>query len=483
MSESLKNKAANSVMWSAIERFSVQGIQFVLSIIIARLVLPSDYGLIAMLGIFLAIAQTFIDSGFSNALIQKQNRTETDFSTVFYFNILIGLIVYAILYFCSSYIADFYSEPKLNLITKIISLNLIFSSFSVIQRAKLTIALNFKLQAIVSLIAVIISGVLGVYLACIGYGVWALIFQSLLNNLLNTIFLWMTVRWLPKICFSYQSFVELFSFGSKLLLSAILHTIYVNLYNLVIGKKFSSIDLGYYNRSYTIAYFPSNNISSILSRAIYPIQCSIQNDAERLKDSFIQYLRMSTYIVFPLMIGLCVLAKPLIVIVLTDKWLPMLPLLQIMCIAYMWDPVMSINNNILNARGRSDYFFKAEVIKKIIAVFILITTIPFGIKVMCFGLILYALSDIIIIARYTKRVIDVDFLTQLKALCPIILLNISLGIVVFCTTLLAGNSILQLVLGTFLGVVYYFFISYVFGMREMKTLLLLLRNMRGANYK
>lgn len=483
VSTSLKNKAVYSVAWSAIERFSVQGIQFVLSIIIARLVLPSDYGLIAMLGIFLAIAQTFIDSGFSNALIQKQNRTEIDFSTVFYFNIVIGITVYLILYLCSSCIATFYSEPKLDLITKIVGLNLVISSFSVVQRAKLTIDLNFKLQAVVSLIAVVISGVIGVYLACNSYGVWALVFQNLLNNLLNTIFLCIAVKWLPKDRFSYQSFKLLFSFGSKLLLSGLLHTIYTNIYSIVIGKKFSAVDLGYYNRSYTIAYFPSNNISNILSRAIYPIQCSIQNDTDRLRSSFMQYMRMSAYIVFPLMIGLCVLAKPFVYLILTEKWLPMVPLLQIMCIAYMWDPIMGIHNNILNAKGRSDLFFKAEILKKIAAIIILIITIPFGIQVMCFGLILYAFCDILIITRYTKKIIGVTLKTQIITLFPVFILNFTMGIVIHCTILLVDEPVLQLLVGLIGGAIYYGVVSYFIKIDEAKILLSLLKKVWNLNTK
>ena len=209
MSESLKHKATNSVFWSAVERFSVQGIQFLLSIIIARLVLPSDYGLIAMLGVFMALAQTFIDSGFSNALIQKQNRTIVDFSTVFYFNIVVGIVIYICLFLGAPYIAEFYNEPQLTIIMKVVGLNIIIISFSIVQRAILTIKLDFKRQALASLIAVIISGGMGVYLAYNGYGVWALVFQALLNNLLCSCLLAIFAKWWPKLCFSFQSQCEL----------------------------------------------------------------------------------------------------------------------------------------------------------------------------------------------------------------------------------------------------------------------------------
>lgn len=249
--ESLKTKAVKSVMWSSIERFSVQGIQFILSIVIARLVTPSEYGLIAMLSIFLAIAQTFIDSGFSNALIQKQGRTETDNSTVFYFNIAVSIIVYGMLYGAAPFIADFYKEPLLTTVTRWIGLNIIISAFSIVQRAILIIKLDFKTQAKASLIAVILSGGVGIAFAYYGYGVWALVIQAIASNFINTFLLWIFAKWTPAFRYSWQSFRTLFAFGSKLLLSGLLHTIYMNLYSLVIGKKFSAVEVGYFNRAST----------------------------------------------------------------------------------------------------------------------------------------------------------------------------------------------------------------------------------------
>lgn len=453
-------------MWSAVERFSVQGVQFILTIIIARLVSPADYGVIAMLGIFLAIAQTFVDSGFSCALMQKQDRTETDYSTVFYFNIVIGVVVYVLLYLCSSYIADFYNEPRLAIISKVVGMNLIISSFSVVQRAKLTISLNFKLQAVASLIAVVVSGVCGVYMAYLGYGVWAIIVQTLFNNLLNTLLLWTFAKWIPQICFSWESFRVLFGFGSKLLLSGLLHTLYTNLYSLVIGKKFSSLELGYYNRAYTIAYFPSNNISSIITRAIYPIQCSIQED-EKLQNSFLQYLRIAVYIIFPLMIGLCILAEPFVFLILTDKWMPMVPLLQIVCIAYMWNPVVAINNDILTAKGYSGYFLKSELIKKIAAIIILIATMPFGIGVMCMGLVVYAFCDMFIISSFVQKKLKITIVSQLKALFPIFLLNLFTGFCTFLFSLLIQPVLGKLILSILFACILYLGLSYLFKFKEI----------------
>lgn len=472
MTSKPQNKAIKGVFWSAIERFSVQGIQFILSIIIARLVMPSEYGLIAMLTIFLAIAQCFIDSGFGNALIQKQNRTETDYATVFYFNIVVALVFYFILYISAPYIALFYKEPQLNAITKWVGLNIVLMSFSIVQRAKLTINLDFKTQAQASLSAVIISGAIAIYLAYHNYGVWALVVQSLLNNFLNTFILALRTKWIPKLVFSKGSFKGLFSFGSKLMLSGLLHTIYLNLYSLVIGRFYSSSNVGFYNRSYTIAQYPSSNIVSVISRAIYPIQCAEQNDTDKLSNSFHKYLRMECYIIFPLMIGLAALSEPLIQILLTERWLPAAPLLAILSIAYMWYPVMVLNNQILNVKGRSDYFLQAEIIKKIIAFAILFITLPFGMKILCLGVILYNIMDMAIIIFYAKKVIKTSYFKQIKELVPIFVLSVTMGIIVYFITLLFNNNhFLALIIGFLIGAIYYCSISKIFKFQEFQILL------------
>lgn len=475
---SVKQQATKSVLWSAIERFSVQGIQFLLSIIIARLLLPTDYGLIAMLSIFMAIAQTFIDSGFANALIQKKNRTETDYSTAFFFNIAVSVVLYLLLYLSSPAIANFYHQEELNAITRIVGISLIINSFGIVQQAKLTIALNFKRQAIASLTAVIISGIIGVGMAYSGYGAWALVWQSLLNNFLRVALLWFFSKWVPLFCFSKESFRTLFSFGSKILLSSLLHTIYTNLYTLIIGKKFSAGELGYYNRAFTLAQFPSTNLTNVIVRAVYPIQCRLQDDDEQLRSMFLKYMRMACYLIFPVMIGFCALAEPVVRLLLTDKWLPAVPLLQILCIAYMWDPIMKINHNMLNVKGRSDYFLYAEILKKIVAFSILFLTIPFGVKIMCAGLILYAFADIIIITYYTRKLTGISLLLQIKVLLPVVLLSFSMGGLVYLTTLFLENVWIQVLLGLVVGVSYYVALSFIFDIKEIKTLTSLMKRIK-----
>lgn len=466
MEPNLKIKSINSVIWSAIERFSVQGIQFLLNLVVARLVSPSDYGLIAMLGIFLAIGQSFVDSGFTNALIQKQNRTNTDFCTVFYFNIIIATLIYTLLYFLSPYIASFYRVPELEVVTKWISLGLIISSFSTVQQAKLTINLNFKKQAKLSLFAVVLSGIGGISLAWTGYGVWALVFQALSRNIIYTALLWLSSDWKPRLIFSWDSFNGLFGFGFKLLLGGIIHTIYTNLYTLVIGRKFSSLDVGFYNRAQTLAAFPSENLTTVITRAIYPIQCQIQDDEEQLTKTFIQYLRLTIFIIFPLLICLSILAKPLLSILLTEKWVPASEYLSILCLAYMCQPIQYINWQIITVKGRTDLTLKAEIVKKIIAFTILFITIPFGIKVMCWGLLLYGLCDICIIIFFVKKVIKVGYLTELKNIIPILLLSLAMGFLVYISTLFTEILFLKLLLGIVTSIVSYVALAYLFKFKE-----------------
>jgi len=475
MSDSVKHRAVKGVMWSAVERFSVQGIQFVLSIVIARLVLPSEYGLIAMLGIFLAIAQTFVDSGFSNALIQKKDRTEVDYSTVFYFNILIALVVYGVLFISAPYIASFYREPELTVVTRWVGLNLLLNGLSIVQRAKLTVCVDFKTQAKASLIAVLMSGLVAVCLAYRDYGVWALVLQSLLSSFLNTLLLWIFSRWLPLWCFSWKSFRSLFSFGSKLLLSGLLHTIYINLYSLVIGRRYSAMDVGFYNRANQFSGFPSTNLVGIITRVIYSVQCELQDDTERLNRSFMCYLRVSCYIIFPLMTLLAVLSDPLIRFLLTDKWLPSAELLSILCIADMWYPVMVINNQILNVKGRSDYFLRAEILKKVVAIAILCATLPFGVRWLCWGIVLYNFSDIGIIIYYSKKVISTGYMEQIKNIFPLFLLSLGMGMSAYIAQSMIKGSLPQLIIGGLVALFSYLLLGFLFKVRESRLLFSLIK--------
>lgn len=467
---SLKRQATQSVFWSAVERLSAQGMQFLLNLIIARILLPADYGIIAMLSIFLALSQVFIDSGFANALIQRKNRTEADFTTVFYFNIAISLVIYLLLFFAAPFIAGFYEVSQLTPVTRVIGLVLIINSFGIVQQAKLTIALNFKSQAKASLTSVTIGGLLGVVMAYSGFGVWALVSQTLCSNFIRVVLLSIFTRWRPRESFSKESFRVLFGFGSKLLLSSLLHTLYTNLYTLVIGKKFASVELGYFNRAFTLAQFPSTNFTNIIVRAVYPIQTRLQDDDKKLYSVFFQYLRMACFLIFPVMVALCVLAEPLVQLILTDKWLPAVPLIQILCIAFMWDPVMKINHNMLTVKGRSDYFLYAEIWKKVAGFTILFASIPLGIQAMCMGLILYSFVDIFIITRFVRRITRITLRKQIQALLPVALLTALTGAVMYFFVWYFTNPWWQILLASLAGICFYLAVAYLFRFQEIKTL-------------
>lgn len=467
-------------MWSSIDRFTTQGIQFVFSILIARLLSPSDYGVVAMLGIFLAVSQTFVDSGFGVALIRKIDRTDTDFSTVFYFNIAVGLFFYAVLWLASPYIAAFYDIPLLEDVTKVVALTLVFSSFSGVQSAKLTIAIDFKTGAKISVTVTLLSGAVGLWMAYRGYGVWALVVQSVSGSLMRTALLWLFVRWMPKLVFSWRSFREMFSFGSKLLTSRLLDTVYNNVYTLVIGRCFSSATLGVYSRADSLAQYPSFNLTSVLQGVTFPVLCSIQNEPERLADIYKRFLRLSAFVVFPLMVGLAAVADPLIRLLLTDRWVGAIYLLQIVCFAMMWYPIHAINLNLLQVKGRSDFFLKLEVIKKIQGVIVLCATIPLGIVAMCYGRIFGSLLSLVWNTYYTRKLIGYGYWAQMRDLLHILVHALVMGVIVWGVVQWTGPLWLQLVAGIVVGAIYYTVGAYLLRFDELRELVSLVRK-KGNN--
>lgn len=470
------SKVVNGIMWSAIERLSVQGIQFLLTIIIARVLLPSDFGLIAMLGIFIAVAQSIVDSGFSSALIQKQNRTEVDFSTVFYFNLVISIIVYTLLFLASPFISEFYNQPQLTLITRIVGINLIINSFSIVQISKLTINLNFRLQATASLSSVIVSGVLGVYMAYAGYGVWALVIQTLSRNIINALMLWIVARWRPQLVFSVESFKELFSYGSKLIIAGIIHTLYANMYTLIIGKKYNSLDVGLYSNANNLTTLVGPNITQIIHKVIFPKMCNLNSDQEKV-DLLNQTIKACCYLIFPFSLALCVLAEPFIRVVLTEKWLPSVRFIQILSISSMFMPLLHVHL-ILKAKGFSGLILKTDIIKKIVGVSYLFIFMPFGIEAMCWGALLYSISDMLIIFYYTNKIIHYPLLTALYELRKILILNAVTTLVMIIVSMSLDNVYLKLFISSSIGVLSYILLSRVLKLNELKVITNLVTNLK-----
>lgn len=456
MSEgTLKTKALKGVIWSGLERLSVQGVQFLVMLVIARILEPKDFGLVGMLAIFLAVAQSLIDSGFSQALIRKQDRADIDNSTVFYFNIVVSLILYVILYIIAPYVSEFYHEPQLTSLMRVMCLIVIINSFAVVQRAIFTAFIDFRTQAKASFIAAVISGGVGVTLALKGFGVWTLVFQQLINAGISTMMLWTFSNWCPQLAYSWKSFRELYAFGSKLMISGLIDTVYNNMYQLVVGKVFSASSLGHYTQANTFTQLPSANITNILQRVTYPVLCTLQDDNERLRKDYRQLLKLSAFIVFPLMCGLAAVAYPLVEILLGKKWHFAAILIIPLCFNLMWYPIAAINLNLLQVKGRSDLFLKLEIIKKVIGVSVLFASLPFGLIFMTYARIASGMLGLYLNTYYTDKIINVGFWLQMKDLSKTLIVSLLLFAFVFGLIHFIENVWFQLIIGIGIAVVFY----------------------------
>lgn len=462
MQASLRALTSKGLVWSAVEKFSVQGITFIIQLVLARLLAPTEYGIIAMLAIFIQIAQILIDGGFANALIQKKDCNDLDYSTVFYFNILIAVVAYLILFLSAPLIADFYKITQLDVVLRVLSIVLIVNSLSIVQKTILVKRVDFKSQAFSSFTSSLLSGILGIILAYHGFGVWALVWQQISNSFFALVFYSCIVRWTPLLKFSRESFNGLFSFGSKLLVSSLINTVYRNIYAIVIGKKYSSEDLGLYSRAEQFALFPSYNIATIISRVIFPIFSKIQDDNEKLKIAYRKTIQYSSFIIFPLMFGLASISEPFILYFLTDKWEGAIVLLQILCFDWMFDHISALNLNLLYVKGRSDLALKLEIIKKTYAIIILFSTLPFGLVWMCLGRVLYSISAIFINAYYTRQLIQLTVWQQLKDIMPYVIASFIMAVIITCVLCLISPILIKLVIGVLLGGVFYFLFSKIF---------------------
>lgn len=475
MEPNLRKKTTNGLLWSSVERFSNQGVQFLFSIVLARLLTPEDYGIVAMVVIFFAIAQTFVDSGFSSAIVRKKDRTESDLSTCFYFNIFVGLGFYILLFQCSPFIADFYDQPILSPIVKISGLTVLINSLCIVQQAQFTIRIDFKTQAKVTLTGTVISGILGILLAYLGYGVWALVWQGVTGSFVRMILFWILSKWRPRESFSKNSFHYLFGYGSKLLASGLLDTTYNNIYPIVIGKFYSSAQLGNFTRAQGWASLPSSNITGILQRVTFPVLTEMQDDDERLATNYRKLLRMSAFVVFPLMMLMAAIASSLIRVVITAKWDACVPYLQIMCFAMMWYPIHAINLNLLQVKGRSDLFLRLEIIKKVVGVSVMCVTIPLGVKAMCYGMIFTSVNALLINTYYTGKLINVGFIVQMKDLTPILITSIVSGIISYYCLPFFNSDLIKIIISTIIYMGLYFLGSSIFSKKELSEVLQIIR--------
>lgn len=463
MPDSLKSKTIYALFWSFLERFGQQGIQFIIGIILARLLLPEQFGLIAMLAIFMAIAQSFINSGFGQALIQKQDASHIDECSIFYFNILVGFLAAGLLCLGAPWIAGFYNQPLLVPLTYALSLNMVINAFGLVQTTLLTKQIDFKTQLKVSVIATVISGTIGVTMAFNGFGVWSLVVQSLSSNLFRTILLWFFNTWRPSLVFSFASLRGMFAFGSRLLASGLIDTVFQNIYLVVIGKLFSPMALGFYSRAKRLQQLPVANIYNTISRVTFPVFSSVHDDKPRLKRGVRKALTMLVMINFPMMVGLAIVAKPLVLVLLTEKWIPCVPYLQLLCVVGMLYPVHSINLNVLKAQGRSDLFLRLEVLKKILIIIAIAVTYRWGIIAMIYGQIATSCLAYFLNAYYTGKMLDYPITEQIQDLMPSLVLSGIMGIGVYALKYTPISNQLALLFAQIMtGIVLYASICYIF---------------------
>lgn len=474
--ENLKEKTFKGLTWSFAENFSVKVFGFIQGVILARLLMPSDFGLIAELGVFNAVAAVFIDSGFANALIRKKSRTAIDYSTVYVTNVVLAIVVGGILCICAKPIASFYNEPLLNKIITINALILVMNSFIALQNVRLIVSLDFKTKSVITVISTVITGLLTILMAFMGFGVWSLIYPNFLTIFIQACLFWRLQHWFPGIRFSWSVWKEHFSYGSKLLLSSLLGVVYDNIYPLVIGKKFSATDLGYYSRAYSYPNVPSATISSVITSVSFPVLAKVQDDDEALEAVYRRLIKLSAYLIFPVMLGMAALANPFIIALITEKWSSCVVYLRIICLALMWVPIQALNQNLLQVKGRSDLFLRVEVIKKTLGVSVLIITLPFGIIYMCAGQVCSSIIGLLINTYYTGKMIRLGFVKQMKDIFPSFLYALSMALLVWLCVKPISNVWLQLIIGIPIGIVYYVGISLLTKSSELTYVIRLVKD-------
>lgn len=478
--------------WSVAERLSLQVLHMLISIILARLLEPSEFGLFGMLAIFTSIAQSLLDSGFGSALIQKKNVTKIDASTIFYFNLLIGIVLAAILYFSAPLIANFYRQPILKPVTRVLSLNMVINAFSLVQLSLLKKRLNFKLHFTVSIIAVVFSGVCGILSGYMGLGVWSLVIQSLSFSLSQAAALWIMNNWRPALDFSMESFRSMYSFGSKLLVAGLIETAFRNLYQTFIGRTYSPSDLGYYSRASTMESAVSVASSMAIGQVIFSAFSPYQDDDKTLKQVHSKTIRMTMFIMLPIMVGLIVIAEPLFLFLLTEKWAQSIPYFQLLCIIGVMLPIVVQNYNLLRIKGRTDLHLKLELVKYSMTIIAIILTYRHGIIALIYGQIAVALISNLVVSYIAGKLIDYTLIDMAKDILLSALLTLVMGAGVFLVGLLnISSNLLQFSLQIVAGITVYYLINKIRKSQELEEIMeiittflkVIMRKLKGFLWK
>ena len=465
-------------IWRFAERCGAQLVTFIVSIVLARILAPEDYGTIALITVFTTILQVFVDSGLGTALIQKKNADDMDFSSVFYFNFIVCIILYICMFFSAPFISKFYNDNSLTPVIRVISLTIVISGVKGIQQAYVSKYMMFKRFFFSTIGGTIFSAILGIILAYEGCGVWALVAQQLSNTAIDTLILWLTVKWRPKRIFSWKRLKALLSFGWKLLLSSLLDTCYSNLRNLIIGKLYSSADLAFYNQGDKFPKVIVTNVNTSIDSVLLPTMSGAQDNRERVKNMTRRAIKTSTYIMAPFMMGLAFCAEPIVRLVLTDKWLPCVVFLRIFCITYMFWPVHTANLNAINAMGRSDWFLRLEVIKKIMGMIILLLTMWFGVKAMAYSSLLTSVLSQIINSWPNRKLLNYGYLEQVRDFAPGIILAVFMGLCVYIIGYIPLNDGATLIIQIIVGAAIYIGMSAVLKLEEFEYLSGMIKSFR-----
>ncbi|MBR4458425.1 MAG: lipopolysaccharide biosynthesis protein [Clostridia bacterium] len=472
-----------NLLWRLAERFGAKGVELIVSIVLARVLLPEQYGSIALVTVVINILQVFVDGGLGNALIQKKNADQVDFSTVFFFNIAFCAVIYSLLFLASPLIANFYSDPELTPVIRVLGLTVLISGVKNVQHAYVSRHMLFHRFFYATLGGTIGAAVIGIWMAYHGYGIWALVAQQIFNVTLDTVILWFTVRWRPTRAFSWQRLKGLYSYGWKILVSRLIDTVYQDIRQLIIGKKYSKSDLAYYNRAKQFPMFITSNINTSINSVLFPAMSSVQDEKERVKAMTRRSIRVSTYIMAPLMMGLAACGKPVVQILLTNKWLPCVPYLTIFCITYMFQPLHTANLNAIKAMGRSDLFLKLEIIKKVIGIIALVISMQFGVMAMAYSLLITNVIGQVINSWPNKKLLNYAYPEQLMDILPNILTAAGMGLIVYAVEGFGLNKWATLLIQVPLGVIIYIAASKINRLDSFDYLLGQIRRFRHKKAK
>ena len=481
MASDLKKKAISSLIWRFLERCGAQGVSFIVSIVLARLLEPEVYGTIALISVFTAILQVFVDSGMANALIQKKDADELDFSSVFFFNLTMCLALYLLLFFCAPLIASFYNNAELIPVIRVLGITLLISGVKNVQQAYVSRTMQFKRFFFATLGGTIGAAVVGIAMAYIGFGVWALVAQTLFNSMTDTVILWITVKWRPRLLVSFRRLKGLLNYGWKLLVSGLLHTIYINLRSLMIGKFYTAQDLAYYEKGQSFPSFVVTNINSSIDSVLLPTMSGVQDNRETVKAITRRSIVTSSYLMWPMMVGLAAVAKPLVLLLLTEKWLPAVPFLQITCFALGLEPLQTANLNAIKAMGRSDIFLKLEIVKKAIAITILFLFMRFGVLAIAVSGLVYSVIAAMFNSYPNRKLLGYSYFEQIRDILPSFLLALVMGAVIYLITLIPMPTVLILTVQILVGVIIYAGVSCVLKLEPFFYILNTIKQFKGRS--